>query len=251
MSTAHYTTANDGRRYQRTILLLTIMLFGLFALAVAGIVPYWLLLLTTPILIVRWMLAVHEIFHICATEQLDWVTRLLPLALTPLFLGYREYRDIHFRHHHYMCTPNDPEYFQLKGGYLSGICNAVTAPEQALYLWLKTHRITPTLAWQFVLHLLLFTSMIYLAGWHFLYYWLPARISYGVSNFSFFYLLHRRGHEYGVYKAHITGIIASLYQLLFGLDALRATQHHDVHHANPRIVAHKLNTTSAPISTHQ
>jgi len=70
---------------------------------------------SAPILVVRWLLSVHELFHLRNDRQVDPITRLLPLILTPFSLGYRELLDIHRRHHRYAATPEDPEYYEIRG----------------------------------------------------------------------------------------------------------------------------------------
>ncbi len=235
-----YASAVDAQRYQRTILVMTGIVFGQFALSVAGIIPFWAFLLTCPIVIPRWMLAVHELFHVKKPDELDAITRLLPMGFSPLVLGYREYREIHSGHHRFMCTEADPEWFQLKGGYFSGWLNATLMPERALILWVNTHGISKSLAWSQLIHLSLFCAMVYWAGWDFFWYWIPARLSYGLATFSFFYMLHRRGDQVGVYPVNMPLWAASVFCFLYGHEAYLATCHHDIHHKNQRIAAHAL-----------
>ena len=248
MHSTFYVTPADGVRLQRTILILTGLMYGHFALAAGQFLPFWTLLLTIPILMTRWMLAVHEIFHVCKPPQLDLVTRLLPMAFTPLALGFREFQNIHFRHHQYMCTPDDAEWFQIRGGYLSGFLNAVTSPDQALFRWVACRGIDRQLVGTLILQSTVFFGLIYLTGWNFLWYWIPARISYGVGSFVFFYMLHRRGKNFGVYALQLPAGLARIYALLFGNEALQVTCHHDLHHENPRIAGHALESASHVIN---
>jgi fatty-acid desaturase len=240
MITQFYTTQNDGIRYQRAIIFITILTFGQLALAIAHVIPYWIMALTMPILIPRWMLYVHEMFHVLKPEQIYFITRQLPMAFTPFVLSYTEHQDIHTRHHKFMCTEDDPEYFQLKGGYLTGLFNAMTMPEQTTFRWLRQNRINKQLALTMTISAIVFFGLVYLAGWNFLWYWIPVRISYGISGFAFFYMLHRRGEEFGVYPVKLPVFIAKLYALLFGNEALQVTCNHDLHHDNPRIAGYCL-----------
>lgn len=139
-----------------------------------------------------------------------------------------------------MCTENDPEMYQLRGGNLSGLFNAMTAPEQAPIRWIAKNGIDRQLATTISVNAVIFFIVAYLAGWNFLWYWIPTRISYGVSSFVFFYMLHRRGDDFGVYSLRLPAIIAKVYAALLGNEALLVTCNHDVHHENPRIAGHAL-----------
>lgn len=239
-ASAYYATDIDGKRYQRTILIITALAFGQLALAILKILPFWVMAITMPILIPRWMLAVHELFHVRKPHQINFITRLLPMAFTPFVLGYSEHQVIHAGHHEFMCSENDPEMFQLRGGYLTGLLNAMTMPEQAPVRWIAKNGIDRQLAITLAVNAIIFFTVVYLAGWNFLWYWIPTRISYGLASFAFFYLLHRRGNDYGVYSLQLPAVIAKLYAALFGKEALLVTCNHDVHHGNPRIAGYAL-----------
>jgi hypothetical protein len=239
-----FTTAADGARYQRTVLILTALAFGQLALAVLHVVPFWIMALTMPVIVPRWMLAVHELFHVCKSDQVHFITQLLPMAFTPFSLGYKQYQEIHSGHHQFMCTKDDPELFQLRGGYLTGLLNAATVPEQAFIRWVVKHGVDSQLVVTMLLHATVFVACVYFAGWDFLWYWIPVRISYGFSNFAFFYALHRRGSNYGVFSVRLPGFVNQLYTLILGYDALLATCYHDLHHHNPRIAAYALSEAS-------
>lgn len=243
----HLGSVDDAARFQRTQLICIFLIYGHFIIALAGVVPLWTTILSFPVLLVRWLFALHELFHLRNAEQVDPITRLLPLMLTPFSLGYDEFQDIHYRHHASMATPEDPEYYQIRGSKISGFLNAMTAPEQAFFRWIKYQsqksnnrakdsRFLVGVAIRFVL----FVSLIAATGLNFLWYWIPLRASYAASYFTFFYLLHRRGSEYGVYSVDLPPWTKKLYALLYGQDAMLGTFYHDVHHDYPRASARAL-----------
>ena len=237
-----YGTDADAARLRLQSLLCNALIYVHFGIAVAGGLPLWTMLLSTPVLVVRWMLSLHELFHLRSEREVDFATRLLPLMLTPFSLGYREFLDIHRRHHRFMATPEDPEYFQIRGNKLVGFLNATTAPEQAYFRWVGEKGIDLPLLRDTLIRLALFLGMIWLSGWNFLWYWIPVRLAYGASYFSFFYCLHRKGTDYGVYPLQLPNWAAKAFSVLFGKEALLATCHHDMHHAHPRVHAFHLPT---------
>lgn len=227
----------DARRLTWTPLVCYVLLYGHFALAAMGWVAWWTLCCSAPLLMVRWLLATHELMHLRGAREVDLITRLMPMLLTPLSLGYREFLDIHRGHHRFMATPQDPEYFQLRGGKLQGLLNAMTAPEQAFLRWLARKGVDAELVLGALLRCALFGLLILLSGWKFLWYWIPLRAAFGASYFAFFYALHRRGDEYGVYRVTLPAWGGRLFALLFGREALLATTYHDIHHAHPLVSA--------------
>lgn len=185
----------------------------------------------------RWMIAVHELFHLRSHREVDPVTRLLPFLFSFLALGYRELPANHRSHHRHMATPLDAEYYPLRGPKLAGLINAFTAPEQLWFRWIARHGIDAELACGTLVRLALFLALLWTTGAAFLWYWLPARLAFGLGNFVFFYRLHRQGQDYGVYPLVLPGEIKRAATLLWGRDVVEATLHHDVHHAQPRIAA--------------
>lgn len=230
----------DARRLIRIPLICYALLYGHFTACVAGWLPLWTFCLSAPILVVRWLLSTHELLHLRGEREVDWITRLMPLMLTPLSLGYRELLEIHRGHHRHMATAQDPEYFQLHGSKLRGLFGAMTAPEQAFLRWVARKGVDAELVLGVLLRGALFALLWVLSGAAFWWYWIPVRLAYGASYFAFFYLLHRRGDEYGVYRVTLPGWFAQLFALLFGREALLATTFHDIHHCQPRISANNL-----------
>ena len=230
----------DARHFTRVSLLALGLLYAHFLLTLPGWLPYWTFLCAAPVLVVRWMLSVHELFHLRTAARVDPVTRLLPLALSPFTLGYREMMDVHLRHHRLTATPEDSEYFQLRGPPWLGFVNALSAPEQAFCRWVAGRGMDRPLWSGMLARLGLFGLLAWVAGAAFWAWWIPVRLALGVGNFSFFYLLHRRGGAYGTFPLDLPEWASRAFCLLFGREAMLATCHHDVHHAHPRVAVRHL-----------
>lgn len=237
---ALFNTAPDAKRFERSAGVLLTLLYLHVALTLIGWAPAWSLAISTPILVVRWMFAVHELFHLKSEREVGPLTRLMPLLLTPLSIGYREHLEMHRGHHRHMATPADPEYFQLRGNKFVGFVNALTAPEQAFVRWVAAHGLDRELVAGTLVRLVLFAALAWASGPLFLWYWVPVRLSHATSFFSFFYLLHRRGAEFGVYRTVFPRWAASIYSVLFGRETLLGICYHDLHHQQPRVAATRL-----------
>ena len=231
---------DDARRLTAVSLLCNGSAYAHLLLATGGMLPEWTLLLSVPILVPRWMIAIHELFHLRSEREVDPLTRLLPFVFTLVGVGYRELLVNHRSHHRHMTTPLDAEYFQLRGSPLVGLFNAFSAPEQLWFRWIAEHGMDGTLLPGTLIRLALILALIGAAGTTFLWYWIPARVAFGLSYFIFFYCLHRRGTAFGVYPLVLPGALARVAKLLWGRDVVEATLHHDVHHAQPRIAARHL-----------
>lgn len=236
----YFATNLDADRYQRTQFVCSGLIYGHFVICMAGVLPFWTLLLSIPPLVVRWMIALHELFHVRGPRDVDFLTRIQPLFFTPLALGFREYRAIHFGHHRHMATSLDPDFFHIRGSKLQGFLNALSAPEQSFFRWVNVHGLNSTLLRDAALRTSLAVLLIMGSGWNFLWYFVPLRLAYGLSYFSFFYCLHRRGAQYGVYAVSFSARWARLFRVLLGADAYAATCHHPLHHSNPAVAASHL-----------
>jgi hypothetical protein len=65
---------------------------------------------------------------------------------SPLCLGYREHRAIHFAHHRFASTDRDPELYQIVGGPWRALANAMISPERGFAGWVRRHGISRSLA---------------------------------------------------------------------------------------------------------
>jgi hypothetical protein len=79
---ALFNTDEDARRLQRNGILCYVLLYGHFLACLGALLPAWTLVLTAPVLVVRWMIATHELFHLRRHDQVDPLTRLMPLMLS-------------------------------------------------------------------------------------------------------------------------------------------------------------------------
>lgn len=238
---------DDARRLATVSRLCNGAAYAHLLLAAGGMLPGWTLLLTIPILVPRWLIAVHELFHLRSEREVDPVTRLLPFSFTLMSVGYRELLVNHRSHHRHMATPLDAEYFQLRGSPLAGLFNAVSAPEQLWFRWVAEHGMDGALLRGTLVRLALTLALIGAAGTSFLWFWVPARVAFGLSYFVFFYRLHRRGKAFGVYPLDLPAALARVARLLWGHDVVAATLDHDVHHAQPRIAARRLAEARTPL----
>jgi fatty acid desaturase len=234
-------TDADARRLTLTTLVCVALVYGNLAAASFGLLPAWTLLFTVSLLVPRWMIGIHELFHLRSEREVDPVTRLQPLLFTPLSLGYRENLVNHRSHHRFMVTPQDAEYYQLRGSRVVGFLNAMSAPEQMWFRWIAENGVDRELAIGTLLRLAIFVGLVAMSGWLFLWYWLPARAAFGASYFVFFYWLHRKGEAMGVYPLVLPKPVLRVLTVLYGADVVEATVHHDVHHAQPRVASYHLN----------
>jgi fatty-acid desaturase len=235
-----FASNSDARRLTRNSHLCVALIYGNLLAAAFGLVPAWTLAIVVMLLVPRWMIAVHELFHLRSEREVDPLTRLQVLLFTPLSLGYRENLANHRSHHRYMGTPSDAEFYQLRGSRLTGFANAMSAPEQMWFRWVSEHGIDRRLALDTAARCALFAGFVVITGPTFLWYWLPARVAVGTSYFVFFYWLHRQGDAMGVYPLLVPARLASFLTTLYGPDVVEATLHHDAHHAQPRIAAEHL-----------
>ena len=236
----HVATVADAQRYQFRSLTIVLLLFSAYGAVVALAMPGWILMIMMLLLLPRWMIYTHELFHLRGPTQVDFATRLMPLPFTPFALGYDEFRQIHFRHHKHPATRADPDAFHLLGGPWRAAWGALTVPEQAFFRWIRQPHGIRTLSPGFWWRIGIFGACLLVGGWTFLWFWIPLRLVYALGDFSFFYLPHVRDGVPGTYCLKLPRAFQVLAELLYGRTLVRATMFHDRHHLHPSIQARAL-----------
>lgn len=237
---SYYATDGDATRYAMSSNAIAVLLIALDIGVAYGVVAPWGLMLAVALLLPRWMIYTHELFHIRKASEVDWLNRLMPIPFTPFSLGYREFREIHMGHHRAPATDKDPDAYHILGGPLRAFLGALTLSEQAIARWLRSHPLDRELAIGVIGRLAIFGSLAYLAQWWFVAFWLALRINYAVGDFVFFHYLHVRGGKTGTYPLRFPAAIETLATMLGGKTLVYAILYHDRHHAFPRVAAHHL-----------
>ncbi len=246
--THYHATPADAVEYQLKVTLYTLLLFACYAAYATGAINLWWMAGLTSVLVSRWMIAFHELLHLRRADELDLLTRLLPIPFAPLNIGYREYRNIHAGHHLHTANEQDPDAFHILGGHLVALFGTITLHEQQLVRYIKHHGLSGELAVMMTLRLALFVGLLVIDPAAFLAWWLVLRLTYIVNDFVFFHLVHYRAAEYGSFPIPLRTIIQYPLILIYGIDVVYATMHHDIHHRQQQIAAKYLPRVAAGIA---
>ena len=231
---------HDARRYQWLSLGLLLAIYALLAGWLAGWLTGWVLVTAVPVLYVRCALTVHELMHVRGAEEVFWIQRLMMILDSPMCLGYREYRDIHLRHHRHAGTELDPEFFQIRGGHLRAFIHALLATEIAFVHWVRERGLTGELARLAAVRAVMFVTLLVVFPKAFLAYLLTIRLVIGVSNFLFHHATHARGENYGNYALRPPKWVDNVFCLLAGTELRHILFEHDSHHAWQQVKAERL-----------
>ena len=243
--TEYYANEKDALEYRIKITFFTLALFVCYAAYASGVINViWMALLTT-IMVTRWMIAFHELMHLKKPQDLDLLTRLLPIPFAPFNLGYREYQKIHMGHHQFTATPKDPEAFHILGGFVKAFIGALTQHEQSSYRYIRANGLSRELAMMMVVRTALFFALLLAAPQAFLAWWLVLRLSYVVNDFVFFHLVHYRSGTAGTFPIPLPNYLVYPALLIYGTDVVYATMHHDTHHQHTRIAPKYLPIVAA------
>lgn len=235
-----YNSEGEATWYQWLSLSLLLGIYGVLALWVTGLVPLWAMAMALPILYVRCALAVHELMHVRPADRVFWIQRLMMVLDSPFCVGYREYRDIHLRHHRFAGTEKDPEFFQIKGGHLRAFVHAMMSSEIACAHWLLEHGWEKRMAFGMALRAACFITMAVCFPTAFLAYLIVMRFAIGGANFLFHHVLHQRAGEYGSFALRPPRGIDLLCRILLGTDMRHIVFEHDAHHAWQLVKAGEL-----------
>ncbi len=247
--TQYHATQSDALEYQVKITLYTLLIFGCYAAYLSGALTIWWMVGLTSVLVTRWMIAFHELMHLRGADELDLLTRLLPIPFAPFNIGYREYRNIHAGHHADTANEQDPDAFHILGGHLRALFGAITLHEQQLVRYITCHGLSLELAVMLTLRLALFVSLLVIDPMAFLAWWLALRLTYIVNDFVFFHLVHYRGGKEGSFPILLPVWLRYPAILIYGIDVVYATMHHDIHHEHQLIAAKYLHRYAAAMVT--
>ncbi len=248
--TQYHASPTDARQYQLKVTLYTVLLFGCYAAYASGAINLWWMVGLSSVLVTRWMIAFHELIHLRDADELDLLTRLLPIPFAPFNIGYREYRNIHAGHHQYTASEQDPDAFHIMGGHLAALFGTVTLHEQQLVRYVKRHGLSTELALMAVIRLALFVGLLVIDPAAFLSWWLVLRLTYCVNDYVFFHLVHYRAASYGSFPIPLPTVIQYPLFLIYGIDVVYATMHHDIHHKHQQVAAKYLPRVAAELEVH-
>jgi fatty acid desaturase len=225
----------DDRRYLRATLGWTLVLYGVLASALAGLLsPAWLLL-AVPLVYVRLSLALHELMHLRAAAQVPAFHRLAMILDTPFGLGYREHRVVHLRHHRSSAGPDDPELYQIAGPHARALLGALLVPERSMLHWLRRHGMSRSLRRESTCRAAVFFAVAAIDPAVFAVYWLTLRASIAAAGFVFHHLLHQREGRLGTFTLPATPVLLALGRHLFGEEPMLILQRHRAHHLWPAL----------------
>jgi len=230
----------DARRYTRLTLAYALTLYGALGFALAGLLPAWALVPIVPLVHLRLALALHELMHVRPASGVPFFHRLTMILETPLCLGYREHRTIHFLHHRFAATARDPEIYQIRGGPIRAFANAMISPERGCVAWVRRHGLSASLAVEGAIRLAVFGMVLALNPWVFFVYWVSLRFSVGVTSFVFHHVLHSRDGRLGTYPLPVSPALTGAAATIFGGEPMLILTEHERHHRWPRVRARDL-----------
>ena len=237
----HY-QPHDAQAFTREALLANGVILACCVLWIKAWLPWWSLVLPVNMALVRWMLALHELFHIQRYEQVNpWLRRLL-LPLSPVNIGYDGYRALHMQHHQHTALENDPDAFHIRGGHVRSLLGAWVFAEGSTLACLR-QKAAPVFNGNMLLRLALFVALAVAGGASFWGFWLLLRLNYAMAIWVFFHHLHYRSGRYGSFALALPAGLVRLLSWLYGKPAVAATMHHDQHHRYPRVAAIHLDKT--------
>ena len=245
MPTEYLVTEQDAIAYVNHCLIASAFLVAGYAGAIANLVPLWLMALIVVLALPRWVINFHELMHVYHPEQMNrfiCVMGVSPIPLSVLTLSYGELRSLHFAHHRTPATEEDPDSFHIHGPLWKVVLASLTAPEQRTFRWINQHGLSRALAVDLGLKAVIFSLLAWLGGATFIWFWLCLRFVYGLSDFSFFRLVHCQNGDYGSFAVTSPQWLTSVAEFVWGQAVVYATLNHDLHHLNPCIAVHRLPT---------
>ena len=230
----------EAQLYQFKLVAFTVIIYGCFvAHANEWMNVAWMAVIVS-ICVTRWLIAFHELFHLRNADQIDFVTRLQPIPFAPFNLGYREYREIHKGHHQHTASETDPDAFHIRGGFVRALLGSVTQQEQAVVRYIAEHGMSCELVVLMAIRLAIFIGLLLMSPAAFFAWWLVLRVTYIISDFVFFHVVHYRAGQIGTFPVPLPTWLMHPLIVIYGFDVVYATMFHDTHHRYSRVAAKQL-----------
>ena len=124
-----------------------------FVLWVTDSIPAAVALMGVALTLPRWLINVHELFHIYPAERSPGLIRFCnnsPIPLSGLVLSYSQSQRLHKDHHRSSATPEDPDSYHIRGSWLGIIPRAFLSPEISAIHWVRTHGVSRSLLWDWL-----------------------------------------------------------------------------------------------------
>ncbi|MBI3400393.1 MAG: hypothetical protein HY048_03140 [Acidobacteria bacterium] len=236
----------DARHYQFWTRVYAYALYAALGSAVLGLMPPWLLVPVVPLVYFRMALALHELLHARPSSQLPRFHQLTMIFESPMCLGYREHRAIHFAHHRFASTDRDPERYQIEGGPLRAFGAALISPECGFVRWVREHGMSRSLAVDAGIRCAAFIALVAVNPRVFFVYWVALRLSVGCSSFVFHHVLHNDDGRLGTFRLPAPDVVVRMARALFGAEPMLILTEHERHHQWPRVRAGDLPLLPAP-----
>ena len=230
----------EAQLYRFKLVAFTVIIYGCFvAYANEWINVVWMAVIVS-ICVTRWLIAFHELFHLRNADQLDFFTRLQPIPFAPFNLGYREYREIHKRHHQHTASETDPDAFHIRGGFVKAFIGSVTQHEQAVVRYIAEHGLNRELFVLMLVRFVIFFGLLLISPAVFFAWWLVLRVTYIINDFVFFHVVHYRGGQTGTFPIPLPAWLMYTFIMIYGVDVVFATMYHDTHHKYSLVAAKQL-----------
>jgi hypothetical protein len=230
----------DGARYQLLTRLYAYTLYAALALAIFNLIPAWTLAVIVPFVYLRMALALHELLHARTAHQVPRFHQLTMIFESPMCLGYREHRAVHFAHHRFSSTDRDPELYQIAGGPVRAFGNAMISPERGFIHWVSAHGLGRGLAIDAGIRCAAFVTIAAISPRVFLIYWLALRVSVGIASFVFHHVLHNAHGRLGTFPLPVSAAAVRVARVVFGAEPMLILTEHERHHSWPRVRARDL-----------
>ena len=205
---------------------LTAAVYAAIALAYFEITPWWTVSVTVLLIFSRWAFDIHTRTH--SPKDYPFLEELMLLIMGPFTVGLNEQRILHMSHHgkKTFWTEADCDYLYYSAHPLVALVLCFFHPEISFLRMYLTHMGFAAIGRAFI-RLVIFTVLVFLLGNNYLWYLLPLRLVFGVSQFVFTWVLHHRPEQHTINLP-----ISNCWILPLGKVAVRELNTHIMHHAH-------------------
>lgn len=224
------------RRYEAGMLGYALGFYACYGLAVAGAVPGVAAGVLGVVCLLRYFNRAHEMIHADPRGLVGrHPARTLMIVMGPVYLGFRELREWHLRHHREHGGPDDPDAAMLAAPGRAALA-CLLQPELSALGYLRRHGASPRLAAAMAGRATLWAALMWLGGWPgLLLYNVMARVGNGGAFFVFSWVVHQPRLYGKLRPPRFPAALARAWLVLVGRENLNGIRYHYLHHCFPHV----------------
>ncbi|MBL9105940.1 MAG: fatty acid desaturase [Myxococcales bacterium] len=225
------------RRYENPMFGWAVAFYVTFAVTTLGWLPTPVGGVLGVVFFLRYLNRFHQALHADDRRAARWhPARVFLVLVGPLYLGYRELREIHHLHHREEGSARDPDLLMMQRSALRSLFWCFFQPELSVVDYIQRFGLRPRLIAGLTARAAVYVALMTAVGWEgFLLFNITVRVANTIAWMVFSWFVHAPWLWGQVRPPRFPLLIAHLWTIVVGWENLVGIRFHFLHHVFPHI----------------